>query len=171
MEWRPKAAGLLLFALNRPHPQPIPIFLSSASKSFPTVRELSSCVYSLSVKSPWWTQFLRLVLSLKLFAAINYSKIIIIAESCALAFSIFALDRLIIFASLIHSDSRDCRRSTFSDSSTYLLRTLSCLVVAFFAAPHGLFICFTLPIIFFLSSTSNLDARWCFDRIASSPEQ
>ena len=133
------------------------------------MRELSRSVYSLSVKSPWWTQFLRLVSSLNLFAPSTISKIIITAESCALAFSIFALDRLIIFASLLHSDRRDCRRSAFSNSSTYLLRTLSCLAVAFFAAPHGLFICFTLPIIFFLGSTSNLDAHWCFDRIASSP--
>lgn len=66
-------------------------------------------------------------------------------------------------ASLIHSINRDCRWSALSNSSTYLFRTLLCLVVAFFAALHGLFSCFHSPIIFILSPRCNIDAFLYFN--------
>lgn len=110
--------------LNIAHPPPSLPSSSPASKSFSISRELSQkCVY-LSVKVPGGLNSLRLISSPNLFAPLPVSTIDI-AKSCALALSIFVSDRPFISTSLIHSDRRDFRWSSFSNSSTYLLRTLS----------------------------------------------
>jgi hypothetical protein len=144
-------------------------FLQQASL-FQSPRELfpEVCVFlCLFVNVPGGLNSLRLISLLKLFApSINPTPSASLQRAVLLPSAIFVSDRPFTSTLLIHSDRRDCRWSAFSNSSTYLLRTLSCLVVAFFAALHGLFDCFTSPIIFFLSSQSIFDVvTWTASRL------